>query len=481
MHICVTCGSRILDDPTASECAVCRVNGPANGDEKFHAHSDRVERAESVGSTDQGTAVVRTWVLAWFVAGAIWYLFDAAEVTGDRDDWLAWVDPLRPDTWLELGVKTLGVILAGPIVLSRFMSAVAPFMQKLMKQVAIAAAVLVAVIVVVNPGARAKVGQIGSDFVDLFRDEARDDSAFSSKDWPSVVQLRQQVLGLINTDRALHGVDPVALGTNAAAQDHANDMLVFGYLGHWWVDGKKPYMAYSQAGGTSYVAENVAVAGHHVAGLATNDCSSFFSLCEQLIPDEQLAELQNRMVYDDADSNWGHRETMLDPGHSEVSIGIAFDEEFISLVQHFSGGSARIVEGPAFTDTQLSMKVEILDNAVQVFKAVTIWWEPLPTPRNPMEISALRSYCVGGDFTAKCGDPIFVVVPPPPVGQIYHGLTKDHIVADAWTVDSGLLEIRATMPKSAMRTGMYTVSVFAGEGSDHSDQLLVQLTTRYLE
>ena len=27
--------------------------------------------------------------------------------------------------------------------------------------------------------------------------------------------------------------------------------------GHWWVDGRKPYMVYSETGGTSYAAENM--------------------------------------------------------------------------------------------------------------------------------------------------------------------------------------------------------------------------------
>ncbi|MBI4329204.1 MAG: hypothetical protein HY685_05000, partial [Chloroflexi bacterium] len=67
--------------------------------------------------------------------------------------------------------------------------------------------------------------------------------------------LRQLALSLINNDRAKFGLPPVALGSNQAAQLHADDMLEHQYLGHWWVDGRKPYMVYTQTGGTSYVAE----------------------------------------------------------------------------------------------------------------------------------------------------------------------------------------------------------------------------------
>ena len=42
--------------------------------------------------------------------------------------------------------------------------------------------------------------------------------------------LRQYALELINNDRAAHGLTPVVLGSNIAAQHHAQDMLEYDYL-----------------------------------------------------------------------------------------------------------------------------------------------------------------------------------------------------------------------------------------------------------
>lgn len=69
--------------------------------------------------------------------------------------------------------------------------------------------------------------------------------------------LVQYMLDLINDDRLEHGLQPVTLGTNPAAQQHAEEMLSEGYLSHWGLDGLKPYMRYTLAGGFNYEAENV--------------------------------------------------------------------------------------------------------------------------------------------------------------------------------------------------------------------------------
>ena len=40
-------------------------------------------------------------------------------------------------------------------------------------------------------------------------------------------------------------MSPVVLGSNPAAQMHAEDMLAYDYIGHWWADGRKPYIVYT--------------------------------------------------------------------------------------------------------------------------------------------------------------------------------------------------------------------------------------------
>ena len=57
------------------------------------------------------------------------------------------------------------------------------------------------------------------------------------------------MLELINDERVSAGLNPVVLGDNAAAQLHAEASLENCFSSHWGIDGLKPYMRYSLAGG----------------------------------------------------------------------------------------------------------------------------------------------------------------------------------------------------------------------------------------
>ena len=67
---------------------------------------------------------------------------------------------------------------------------------------------------------------------------------------------KQYMLQLINQARTAEGLSPVVLGDNDAAQLHAEASLENCFSSHWGVDGLKPYMRYSLAGGYQSNAEN---------------------------------------------------------------------------------------------------------------------------------------------------------------------------------------------------------------------------------
>ena len=69
------------------------------------------------------------------------------------------------------------------------------------------------------------------------------------------------LLDLINEARANAGSPPVVMGTNRAAQIHANSALAGCFSSHWGLDGTKPYMRYTLAGGYQAVVENFAGPG----------------------------------------------------------------------------------------------------------------------------------------------------------------------------------------------------------------------------
>ena len=160
-----------------------------------------------------------------------------------------------------------------------------------------------------------------------------------------ISDLRQYALGLINEDRADHGLPPVQLGRNIAAQMHAEDMLDHDYFGHWWADGRKPYMVYSQTGGTSYASENASYSGWTDREWEAQKCDSFRVRCSVSEPSQAIAKHQWGMMYDDAHADWGHRDNILRESHRAVSIGIASNGRRVTFVQHFEGGAA-LAHGP---------------------------------------------------------------------------------------------------------------------------------------
>ena len=289
--------------------------------------------------------------------------------------------------------------------------------------------------------------------------------------------MRQYALKLINEDRAKFGFDPLVLGSNGAAQLHADDMLEHGYSGHWWSDGRKPYMVYSETGGTSYVSENVGWSGWTSERWKEENCDSLFVRCNIPDPQEAVEELHWGMMYDDTDSDWGHRDAILDENHRAVNIGVGFDGRQVVFVQHFEGGDAQVLARPSLSgDGLLSLVVLKNQAGLEIAPSVTLYHDPPPVPMSPEEIRALRSYCIGGGSTTRCGEPVANVLKPLESGQRYTGLEGNEVVADVWDEDEQSLTVIANLGNLAARPGVYTVVVWRESGTTQIEEQLVALT-----
>ncbi len=278
-------------------------------------------------------------------------------------------------------------------------------------------------------------------------------------------------LELINNDRAAHGLPPVVLGLNEAAQLHAEDMLNHDYFGHWWADGRKPYMVYSETGGRSYVSENAASDGWTDERWESSNCDSFLVNCQVTGPRDAIRGAQWDMTYDDAHANWGHRDNILRASHRAVNIGIAFNGRRVTFVQHFEGGAAEAHALPTLSrDGTLSLSVAKREAGVRVGPVVSIYYDPLPTPKTPAQIDRLHSYCVGGGFTTSCGDPVARILEPPGPGYFYSNLDANEVVADSWNETGDTFSLTASLSDLATRPGVYTVSVWR----DSAGSILVE-------
>ena len=162
-------------------------------------------------------------------------------------------------------------------------------------------------------------------------------------------ELVAYALSLINSDRQASNAPNVTLSPVASAQKHAEDMLKNSFFSHWNIEGYKPYVRYTLAGGRGAVNENIA--------------AQFGS---SLDPKAAIRDLEWSMMHDDAESDWGHRNNILDAFHNRVSIGIAYDNDSFYLVQDFedayvewttlsSSNSAAILAGK-FTSSDLTIR-----------------------------------------------------------------------------------------------------------------------------
>lgn len=266
--------------------------------------------------------------------------------------------------------------------------------------------------------------------------------------------LREYALELINEDRRRHGVGPVRLGSNRAAQLHAEDALRSGYyVGHWTTDGLKPYMLYTLTGGVGIVAENASGRWYDASG----DCDLPDVVCPVQDPYEAVESLQWAMMYDDAESDWGHRDTIINPDYDIVNIGIDYSETGVAYYQHFERVVFRYREKPTFT--QGILRLWLQPNSDIEVGPIAVFYDDPPSPRTPQEIGRLHAYCTGGGFTDRCEDveSVGVILEPPPSNARYVDLPEGSVIASVWERDSMSLAIEADIGRLSHIPGVYTL------------------------
>lgn len=133
-------------------------------------------------------------------------------------------------------------------------------------------------------------------------------------------ELKQIALDDINKYRKEKGVRLLVLGSAKSPQLYSEELLLEGCIHHISVRGEGPMLRYQNNHDRMYlVAENIA--GGSGTGWNT--------------PDDEIIQGNYRMMFEDEDSNWGHKDNILDYQHQSVSIGIAYDSQRLVMVQDF--------------------------------------------------------------------------------------------------------------------------------------------------
>ena len=168
----------------------------------------------------------------------------------------------------------------------------------------------------------------------------------------TLASAKRLMVELINEARAGAGSPPLALGNNPAAQAHADNALAECFSSHWGLDGTKPYMRYTLAGGYQANAENVS--GLDVCVRAGQGYAAIRSV------EREVHEAMDGLL-----NSPGHKRTIIDPAYREVSLGIAWDRYNFRVVQQLEGDYVAFEELPTLKDGALSFK-GILRNGASI-------------------------------------------------------------------------------------------------------------------
>ena len=197
------------------------------------------------------------------------------------------------------------------------------------------------------------------------------------------------MLELINDERVNVGLNPVVLGDNVAAQLHAEASLENCFSSHWGIDGLKPYMRYSLAGGYQSNGENGS--GRDYCIKASDGYRANGS-----------AEQEIRQAMEGWMDSPGHRDNILDPLHKKVNIGLAWDRYNFKAYQHFEGEYVEYAHPPLIENGVLRISgtvkngVEFNDDFRDL--GVQVYYDPPPHALTIGQVA--RTYCY--DFGLHC-------------------------------------------------------------------------------
>lgn len=192
------------------------------------------------------------------------------------------------------------------------------------------------------------------------------------------------MLDLINEDRITHGLSPVAWDTVAATagQHHADDMVAHNYFSHWNLQGVGPEHRYTQVGGTHIVFENL----HSFSYTYENGLGAVIENWPAVIENAQLSLM----------SSPGHRDNILNPTHTHVGIGMAYNAATgqFRLAQMFTGQYVEL-ERPLPIYAQLGQTIivqgyirgEDISNAL-----LNIAYEPFPDALSTEQLDQTGAY-----------------------------------------------------------------------------------------
>ena len=161
-------------------------------------------------------------------------------------------------------------------------------------------------------------------------------------------------------------------------------------MSHWGIDGLKPYMRYSLAGGYQANGENA---------LGLSYCIKAYERYQPLAAIKQEIE--------EAIEIWmgspGHRRNILKKWHKKVNIGLAWDKYNFFAYQHFEGDYVEYDQLPAIISGVLLLSGKV-KNGVRFANAddlgIQIYFDPPTYPLTQAQVSRTKCYGLGRPVAA---------------------------------------------------------------------------------
>ena len=195
---------------------------------------------------------------------------------------------------------------------------------------------------------------------------------------------KRYMLELINGERAKAGLDSVVLGDNIAAQLHAEAALENCFASHWGIDGLKPYMRYSLAGGYQSNGENGSGSDYCI------EASDGYRAIQSI--NTEIREAMEGWM-----KSPGHRRNILGRWHKKVNIGLAWNRYNFLAYQHFEGDYVEYDELPSIEDDILNLSGRTKNRArfdSDRDLGIQIYYDPPPHSLSRGQVT--RTYCYDG-------------------------------------------------------------------------------------
>jgi hypothetical protein len=163
------------------------------------------------------------------------------------------------------------------------------------------------------------------------------------------MSITRNLLDYLNKLRKENGVPPVNYANTGTANLRVNYMLKENLFSHYDKEGKLPIYYFTSTGNYYSAEESI--------GFSSSN-SIYFK--DGVIALKQGKQLIYNMIYKDEDSNWGHRDSLLDPCFNYADISIAWNNRTLFLDIIMVSAWIKWINPPNFKNNIFSMKGEIM-------------------------------------------------------------------------------------------------------------------------